>query len=71
VAVVLAQSLCRAIGESSAEVADGAERVAIGQRRYVQLAAEHPAWAMLLLDWPGPIRRWCRRSSATRSPTCA
>lgn len=53
VAVVLAQSLCRAIGESSAEVADGAERVAIGQRRYVQLAAESPAWALLLLDVAG------------------
>ena len=53
VAVVLAQSLCRAIGESSAEVADGAERLAIGQRRYVQLAAEHPAWALLLLDVAG------------------
>jgi AcrR family transcriptional regulator len=53
VAVVLAQSLCRAIGESSAGVADGAERVAIGQRRYVQLAAESPAWALLLLDVAG------------------
>jgi AcrR family transcriptional regulator len=53
VAVVLAESLCRAIGESSAGVADGAERVAMGQRRYVQLAAESPAWALLLLDVAG------------------
>ena len=49
-AVVLAQSLCRAIAESQAQVADGAERIAIGQRRYVRLAAESPAWALLLLD---------------------
>jgi AcrR family transcriptional regulator len=50
VAVVLAQSLCRAIGESQALVEDAAERVAIGQRRYVLLAAESPAWALLLLE---------------------
>jgi AcrR family transcriptional regulator len=50
VALVLAESLCRVIGESRAGVADGAERVAIGQRRYVQLAAQSPAWALLLLD---------------------
>jgi AcrR family transcriptional regulator len=50
VAVVLAQSLCRAIAESQAQVEDAAERVAIGQRRYVLLAAESPAWALLLLE---------------------
>ena len=50
VAVVLAQSLCRAIAESQALVADAAERGAIGQRRYVLLAAESPAWALLLLE---------------------
>lgn len=50
VAVALAQSLCRAIADSQARVADGAERMAIGQRRYVGLAAEAPAWALLLLD---------------------
>ena len=50
VALVLAESLCRAIGESQSGVADGAERVAIGQRRYVQLAAESPAWGLLLLE---------------------
>jgi hypothetical protein len=48
--VVLAQSLCRVIAESQEEVADGAERVAIGLRRYVWLASESPAWALLLLD---------------------
>ena len=50
VAVVLAQSLCRAIAESEERVDDGAERVAIGQRRYVLLAQESPGWALLLLD---------------------
>jgi hypothetical protein len=34
-------------------VADGAERVAIGQRRYVLLAQECPGWALLLLDIAG------------------
>lgn len=50
VVVVLVQSLCRAIAESQAQVDDGAERVAIGQRRYVLLAQESPGWALLLLE---------------------
>ena len=50
VAVTLAQSLCRAIYESASGITDGAQRMAIGQRRYVWLAAESPAWARLLLD---------------------
>jgi AcrR family transcriptional regulator len=50
VIVVLADSLCRSIAESQAQVEDGAERVAIGQRRYVLLAQESPGWALLLLD---------------------
>lgn len=50
VSVVIADSLCRAIGDSQAGVEDGAERVAIGQRRYVLLAQESPGWALLLLD---------------------
>lgn len=50
VAVVLAQSLCRAIAQSHTTVADAAERMAIGQRRYVWLAAESPPWALLLLE---------------------
>lgn len=53
VAVVLAQSLCQAITDSQAGVADAAQRMAIGQRRYVWLAAESPAWALLLLDVMG------------------
>jgi AcrR family transcriptional regulator len=50
VAVVLAHSLCRAISDSQTRVADGAERMAIGQRRYLWLAAQCPEWALLLLD---------------------
>lgn len=50
VAVVLAGSLCRAINESYVRCEDGAERMAIGQRSYVRLALESPAWALLLLD---------------------
>ena len=49
-AVVLAETLCRAINDSYAHIADGAERMAIGQRRYVRLAADSPAWTLLLLD---------------------
>src|SRR4051812_10097383 len=49
-AVALADSLGRAIDESSLTVADGAHRMAIGQRRYVWLAAESPSWALLMLD---------------------
>ncbi|MES2959599.1 MAG: TetR/AcrR family transcriptional regulator [Pseudomonadota bacterium] len=50
VALTLAETLCRAIADSHAHVADGAERMAIGQRRYIWLAAQSPAWALLLLD---------------------
>ncbi|MCD6077744.1 MAG: TetR family transcriptional regulator [Ramlibacter sp.] len=50
VAVVLAQSLCRAIAQSHAAVADAAQRMAIGQRRYIWLAAQSPPWALLLLE---------------------
>ena len=50
VAATLAHSLCRVIHESAAGIDDGARRMAIGQRRYAWLAAESPAWALLLLD---------------------
>lgn len=49
-ALALADSLCRAIDDSCTQVEDGAERMAIGQRRYVWLAAQSPAWALLLLE---------------------
>lgn len=49
-AMVLAESLCLAIAQSQEQIPDGAERMAIGQRRYVRLAQDSPAWALLLLD---------------------
>jgi AcrR family transcriptional regulator len=50
VAVWLAETLCVAIGRSHGQVKQGAERMAIGNRRYIWLAEQSPAWAMLLLD---------------------
>ena len=49
-AATLAQTVCRAINDSYGHVTDAAERMSIGQRRYVGLAAESPAWVLLLLD---------------------
>lgn len=46
----VADTLCRLISESSGPVADGAERMAIGNRRYLWLAEQSPAWTLLLLD---------------------
>jgi AcrR family transcriptional regulator len=50
VAITLADSLCRAIDDSYAHITDAAERMAIGHRRYVWLAAVSPGWALMLLD---------------------
>ncbi|HYF41195.1 MAG TPA: helix-turn-helix domain-containing protein [Ramlibacter sp.] len=50
VAATLADGLCRAINDSYAGIADGAQRMAIGQRRYIWLAGQCPSWALLLLD---------------------
>jgi AcrR family transcriptional regulator len=49
-ALVMADTICRGINESYAHIADGAERMAIGQRRYIRLAGDSPAWTLLLLD---------------------
>lgn len=46
----IAATLCKAIDDSYGHISDGAERMAIGQRRYVWLAAESPGWALMLLD---------------------
>jgi len=45
----LADSLCRHIAASYAHVADGAERMAIGNRRYVLFAHDSPDWTRLML----------------------
>lgn len=50
IAVTLAEGLCRAIDDSYSHITDGAERMAIGQRRYLWLAAVSPAWALMGLD---------------------
>lgn len=50
VAVWLADSLCRCIADSCAPIPEGAERMAVGNRRYLWLAEQAPAWALLLLD---------------------
>ena len=46
----LADTLCRAIRDSQASAAEGSERMAIGQRRYIGLAQHSPDWALLFLD---------------------
>jgi AcrR family transcriptional regulator len=53
VAQWLAETLSRRIAETQAGVPEGAERMAIGQRRYIWLAEQSPAWALLLLDIAG------------------
>jgi AcrR family transcriptional regulator len=50
VALWLAHGLCARISDSYAGVADAAERMAIGNRRYLWLAEQSPAWAMVMLD---------------------
>jgi len=50
VALWLADTLCQRIADSQAGVAEGAQRMAIGIQRYIWLARESPAWALLMLD---------------------
>lgn len=50
VAVWLAGTLCQCISDSYAGVRSGIERMAIGNRRYLWLAQESPAWALMLLE---------------------
>ncbi len=50
VALRLATTLSARITESQAGVKEGAERMAIGGRRYVWLAEVAPQWALLMLD---------------------
>jgi AcrR family transcriptional regulator len=49
-ALWLADTLCRRIADSQSGITDGAQRMAIGSRRYIWLAQQSPAWALLLLD---------------------
>ncbi|MDQ0568287.1 AcrR family transcriptional regulator [Variovorax paradoxus] len=50
VALWLADTLCQRISDSQNGVAEGAQRMAIGIRRYIWLAQESPAWALLMLE---------------------
>lgn len=50
VAMWLAEALCRRISDSVQQAHEGAERMAVGNRRYLWLAEQSPAWALLLLD---------------------
>lgn len=49
-ALWLGETLCRAITESQAGIREGAERMAIGVRRYIWLAEQSPAWAVLMME---------------------
>jgi AcrR family transcriptional regulator len=49
IVVWLVDSYCRHIDESYAHIEDGAERMAIGNRRYVLFAVESPEWVRLIL----------------------
>jgi AcrR family transcriptional regulator len=48
-ALWFADSYCRHIDESYAHVVDGAERMAIGNRRYILFACDSAQWAKLIL----------------------
>jgi AcrR family transcriptional regulator len=50
VAVLLAETLCRRIADSQQLVKEGAQRMAIGNQRYIWLAQQSPLWAQMMLD---------------------
>jgi AcrR family transcriptional regulator len=50
VALLLADTLCRRISASQQGVPEGAQRMAIGVRRYIWLAGESPQWALMMLE---------------------
>ena len=50
VALLLADTLCRRINDSQQGVAEGAQRMAIGNQRYIWLAEQSPQWALMMLD---------------------
>ncbi len=50
IALWVGQTLCQRISDSYAHIAAGAERMAIGNRRYLWLAQQSPQWALVLLD---------------------
>ena len=50
VALHVAETLCRRIAQSYDHIRDAAQRMAIGNRRYIWLAEQSPGWALLVLD---------------------
>jgi AcrR family transcriptional regulator len=46
----IADTLCARIADSQVGIPEGAERMSIGMRRYVWLAEQSPAWAVLMLE---------------------
>ena len=50
VAMLLADTLCRRIGDSQQGIAEGAQRMAIGNQRYIWLAEQSPAWTLMMMD---------------------
>lgn len=50
IAAWLAETMCTAIAASYDHIGQAAERMSIGNRRYIWLAEESPTWALLLLD---------------------
>ena len=50
VALLLADTLCRRIADSQQGIAEGAQRMAIGNQRYIWLAEQSPQWASMMLD---------------------
>jgi AcrR family transcriptional regulator len=50
VALLLADTLCRRIADSLQGIAEGAQRMAIGNQRYIWLAEQSPQWALMMLD---------------------
>lgn len=49
-ALWVGRTLCQRIADSYAHIPSGAERMAIGNRRYLWLAQQSPQWALMLLD---------------------
>jgi AcrR family transcriptional regulator len=46
----IGDGFCQRIVASYKDISDGAERMAIGNRRYIQLAIDTPSWALLLMQ---------------------
>ena len=50
VALLLADTLCRRIADSQQGIAEGAQRMAIGNQRYIWLAEQSPQWALMTME---------------------